>query len=294
MKKIYFILVVFIAFGCSKNEESVNRISTGNAKVDDLLYEIRTEIDKSFGENLHHWYVTDDTTKIFLSGKINNSSGLGIIGFNIHTKKKLFDLIQFEHSAITIELPYGESKTYNINQIIVDGYIENNTSMVITLKVGGGYYDPVRYIYFINDNIITEVNPSADNWYNRCVKLVNWNQNYLLINSPNSLGYPVPDQHVLYSSLGEKIITAKYNGSNLTKFDEINDYEAIVFGDGNSIRRIDLQNPEYKWWTQYELNNLDHPRIDEIKLESKNGSYFTYVIYYTEFTGSNGILKFKL
>lgn len=295
-KTIYILLAALFIVGCSKsNPEPESLISTGDPRIDYFLNE--GKLDNIF-KDLPYFIPVNDSLIVF-SGQLKNSQKFGFIGFNLNTKEKLFDLITFEHTSIKIDLPYGETKTINVREIYVVGFFENNNSKVIDLKVGGdGYSDPVGYIYFIKDNkVINIINPSISNGYNRCINVVNWNQNFLLRLNRGCGTIPEgEDVVILYTPLGNKIIGSEFDNNfpNTTSLYEIlNDFEAITLSE-SYIKRIDLRKLEPIWDSYLDLSILDRPQIDSTKLIEKSNTHFTYELSYTEYSGTKGIIKFKV
>lgn len=283
-KLFYFLFVVLLAITCSKNDER-EEITMPDDPIQMLMQELKFDLN-TFKSPLLDGL---NDSLFFISGPLKDSQKYGFIGFNINTKKKLFNLIQFEPTTITIDLPYGESNTFNLEYILVDGYSENNNSKVVYLKAGGSFYDQVGYIYFINDNkAINVINPSADNEYIKSLNIISWNHNYLFAIGTDNLSY--------YSSTGDKIIPVELlrNYININgHYDNINDFEAISFL-GDIIQRIDLRVKYPLWSKSIEIGNINNPRIDNIKLTSKTNSYYTYEFYYTEFSGNKGVIKFRV
>lgn len=287
MKKIiYFLLTVLFIVGCSKDEpEPKNSISTGDPRIDQLIN--GGKLDNVFVEDYPYFRTVNDSI-IFFSGQLKNSQKSGFIGFNLNTKEKLFDLIQFEHTSITIDLAYGEKETITVNDNISVNYYINNkyNSQIVDLKVNGNNRS-VGYLYFIKDMKVTNIiNPSDSNGYNNLNEIILWGKNFITRSF---------HRNILYNPTGNKLIDINFDFDLYTIFqnETINDFEAIAMTKYDIIR-IDLRKKQHLWLTKLDISKLNQPRFDDRKLISKTDTHFTYEISYTEYNGNKGILKFKI
>ena len=297
MKRILYLLIVGVLIvGCSKNEPDFDFHNYELLKEYNLLNtfdDINNVYISGNFETGVSYYIGDDPF-ICLSGKLKNSSKIGLIIFNHLTKEKLINIILYENDQYTVNIPYKGEENVTISYVNCENIIQNGNTFVIYIHTQGkkkispteailsSEYDTYEYVFIRNNNIVRSIDIQG---FNRGF-LFNWGQNFILNN----------DDLYLYNPSGEVI--TKVN-SNLWSYgtpnslEILNDFEGILLHN-EFILRVDIRKYDAIWYTGIDLSKLDRPQINETKLISKTDTHFTYEISYTEYSGNKGVIKFKV
>ncbi len=301
MKRILFLLIVGVLIvGCSKDEHDFDPHDYELLKEYNLLNTFddinNVHISGNFGADIS--YYDDAYPFICFSGKLKNSSKIGLIIFNHLTKEKPIDIILYENDQYTVNIPYKGEENVTISYVYCENIIQNGNIFVIyihtkgvkkispTVAISSSEYNTYNYIFIRNNNVVKSIDTKTYSG------LINWGQNFILHN----------DDWYLYSPSGE-IITkvdnnrlwhyVAANSLEINSLEILNDFEGIMLHNG-SILRVDLRKYDTIWDTSIDLSKLDRPQINETKLISKTDTHFTYELHYTEYSGNKGVIKFKV
>jgi hypothetical protein len=299
MKKIILFLAVLLAVGCSKKENGddyiVHTLEYNLLKGFDLLDRFHNIDNITIG--------TLNDTIIYFSGRLKGAQEIGLIVFNDKTKTKLADIIPLKENTITIDKPYGEKEVVEIRGCRVGIFLENETILLLVSIAHDVEY--AKYWCFIKNGELIKIDTFLPKSISSSKpKARKWRNNFLIqLNNATEDPYLNHEEVILCSPFGEKIIDVTcFYLSKLFESEIIGDFESISVGFGRTIRydycaiieRLDLRKEYPVWRGEIDLSKLDRPRIDGKTLIEKTDAHFTYEINYTEYSGSKGVIKFKV
>lgn len=300
MKNIlYLFIFIFFIFGCSKKDDSIEEPIEKTYQYEmlekyDLLKTFEVIDDVQIQDQLND-------SLIAFSGILKNKSKTGLIVFNKNSNKKIIDILPFQISQHTFDKPYGEKITVTLDNLGYCNLLQNGNTTVIFLSINSTDqknklgYNLMQYL-FVKDNKIIN---STDIINYSCYKnglILQWKTNFILTVCEENV---YQTRAFLFNPLGE-MITNVYNThyiQTIYQNEILTDEEYVFFnyseGLGHYISRVNLVG-NIKWTTILKTNKLDRPRFDNRKIVSKSDTNFTYELYYTEYNGSKGVIKFKI
>lgn len=284
MKRIILLFVWVLIFmpGCSDSEQE-------NSYQRQILEEYNI-LDKF---DLDKVAIENKDSIVTFSGKLKNKDEIGLVIFDVKTKKKLIDIIPFENNKFTIDIPYNGESTFTVAYIYCDNLIQNGNITVVHAQTGVYNSDPhsisaggTSHYFFVKDghNMVKAINMSGDYLGGF---ILNWREDFIL-NYKGDL--------TLFTSSGTIISKVNFGFDEIIRIskDEIlNDYEG-VYTNGIVVSRINIKEGIALWNTGLNLNTEGRPRIDNTKLIEKTDTHFTYEVSYTEYSGKKGTIKFKV
>jgi hypothetical protein len=299
MKRIILFLAVLLAVGCSKKEGIIEDEVEGEVWCVKMLKEYG--LDNMFDYSMYNDRLSyaspvkifNDSIIIF-GGNLIGRDKVGMIGFNSNTKEKIFDLVIFDD--VEINKPYGEKVVVSIDLIGAEKLIDNGVGKYALLLNASGSPERITYLFVIGEGKIIEKYEIPNT--QGAAQVEKWGRNFIFLfrdmdDRSSFIYHPSGDTTELSGvTLGNIPL------SSISEDEILNDFEAI-FITGNVVKKIDLRridggNLRELWLSMIDLSKLDRPRIDSKALIEKTDTHFTYEINYTEYSGSKGVIKFKV
>lgn len=302
MKRIFYLLIACLLFiGCSEKEEINEPIERDWQYLLLEQYGLLNTFDYEDTQNLSIIDNLNDSL-ICISGKLKSKDDLGLAIFNKKNNKKIVDIIPFKQYQYTIEKPYGEKGTLTLRQISNFNLMQYGDYIVLYIAVeaiednsnGSTLYE---YLFIKDNKIINTTELEKRSCVYVGEEILQWKSSFIISLCPSNT---YDGSQFLFSPNGE-LISKVYNGNRIKELhqDEIvTDDEYIYFNyteyTGLYIARCNLLGHQI-WLSEIkDTKKLDRPRFDNRKIVSKTDTHFTYELYYTEYNGNKGILKFKI
>lgn len=300
MKKILFtLLIVVLVVSCSKNEPEPEELKTSDPypELTKLLKEYNLS-DKF--DNIEKIKIRYNDSFISFSGQLKNSPKIGLVISDTIIKKKFIDIVPFEDNKLTMDKPYEGKVIVTVEEYSAEKVLHTGNDAVLSILINiSNSINIPRYYCFIKDGkLVNKIGYYTFDPYTEKGNIIKWRDNYIITGSPYQRY-----TSLLCNSFGEIITNIKYSEfefgytssfDNILQDEILNDFEAITLSVGDYIRRIDLREKEPLWSLRIDMNKLNYPQINETKFIEKNATHFTYEIYYTEYSGNKGTLKFKV
>lgn len=303
----FFLLFSLLMISCSEDDNNNPPGETPPPEETEPPIEIITELtyqarlyglDKE-GLNPESLASCEDTAFIAFSGRTDENK-LWIATFEKSTKKKIVQWTEDSPlpTEITIDLGYGESRKYDINQYglrTYPVYNQKNMTFILTgISSSGGV--AVSHLYFLKDNRLQKkitssgfMGDGSDTLFER---IYGWHNNSVMVKTHT--------KYTCYSETGAEIFSFTNDGYLFDdKLDPVNYYEAIDFRSavGNhSAKRVDLNNNKIIWESRTSaISDLpSNVRVDNVTLTNKQGDMWTYLIDYTLYDGTKGKKEIKM